>query len=96
MESGALKMGGQSLRVGHASTVLTLLVERSAGRRTAAGFTPWDEFPCPATATVTSTPSHVKGMYGGSPLRYPALAWRGVRTRGAKAEVLKRKPISRL
>lgn len=79
----------QSLYVGRVITVLTLLAEHSTGCHAAAGSAPW-----PATAAVTSTPSCVTGVYGGSPLYYPALAWRGVRTRGAKAEVLRRKPIS--
>lgn len=73
-----------------------LFAESSAGCHAAAGFPPWDRFPCRAIALVTSTLSRVKARYGESPLRYPALAWRGLRTRGAKAEVLKTKPISRL
>lgn len=82
--------------IGGVSAALAVLTEHRAGCHTAAGFAHWDGFACPATASITSTVSQVKGMYGASPLHYPALAWRGVCTHAAKAEVLKKKPVSRL
>lgn len=69
---------------GGVSAALTALAEHRAGCHAAAGFAPYDGFACPATATLTSTVSRVRGTHGGSPLRYPALAWRGLRTHGAK------------
>lgn len=81
-----LSTGGQSLCVGGVSTALSVLAEHRAGCHTGAGSAPWDVCACPATATVTSTVSRVKGTHGESLLCYPALAWRGACTHGAKAK----------